>query len=242
MAAQVDDVGRARVASCGGSHAGRWLDCIPTALQLTAHARHYQLALAMRLGVALPEVVEASQAQRRCVCTATHDCYGRHPGLCRRGNRAALWTVRHDALQDALYGVARAVGRVVHVVGRVRWFSSGALAAVGRAMDRGLYADLVSAPTTTAVAVLPSIFSEEKAEFLTSDNVKMQILQLGAALDRGQVYNPTSGEQYKQNMDMARKKIELLISKRRPNSLRFQSMEGEWELVLSTVPHGIVSI
>ena len=99
-----------------------------------------------------------------------------------------------------------------------------------------------SAPTTTAVAVLPSIFSEEKAEFLTSDNVKMQILQLGAALDRGQVYNPTSGEQYKQNMDMARNKIELLISKRRPNSLRFQAMEGEWELVLSTVPHGIVSI
>ena len=69
----------------------------------------------MRLGVALPEVVEALPAQRTCVCAATHDCYGRHPGLCRRGNRAALWTVRHDALQDALYGVARAVGRVVHV-------------------------------------------------------------------------------------------------------------------------------
>ena len=82
------------------------------------------------------------------------------------------------------------------------------------------------------------MFSED---FLTTDNVKMQILQLGATLDRGQVYNPTSGEQYKQNMEVARKKIELLISKRRPNSLRFGAMEGEWELVLSTVPHGIVS-
>ena len=94
---------------------------------------------------------------------------------------------------------------------------------------------------STSVAVLPSVFQENKESFLTTDNVKMQILQLGATLDRGQVYNPTSGEQYKQNMDIARKKIELLISKRRPNSLRFRAMEGEWELVLSTVPHGIVS-
>lgn len=92
---------------------------------------------------------------------------------------------------------------------------------------------------STSVAVLPSVFQENKESFLTTDNVKMQILQLGATLDRGQVYNPTSGEQYKQNMDIARKKIELLISKRRPNSLRFRAMEGEWELVLSTVPHGI---
>ena len=109
-----------------------------------------------------------------------------------------------------------------------------------RSLSRGVR-DIGSLYMSTSTAVLPSVFEEDKENFLTTDNIKMQILQLGAALDRGQVYNPTSGEQYKHNMDIARKKIELLISKRRPNSLRFQAMEGEWELVLSTVPHGIVS-
>jgi len=42
--------------------------------------------------------------------------------------------------------------------------------------------------------------------------LKTQILQLGAALDRGQSYNPTSGEYYSSSMDVARSKIQSLIA------------------------------
>lgn len=83
---------------------------------------------------------------------------------------------------------------------------------------------------------------------------KIQILQLGAALDRGQAYNPTSGAYYKENMDVARATIVGLLDAAAvsaaegagdaapaastvPTSLA--DIEGEWELVLSTVPHGI---
>lgn len=69
---------------------------------------------------------------------------------------------------------------------------------------------------------------------------KTQILQLGAALDRGQSYNPTSGEYYKETMDVARSKIEELLAQS-PGKIptKLEDLDGEWELVLSTVPHGI---
>ena len=71
----------------------------------------------------------------------------------------------------------------------------------------------------------------------TSD-LRWEITQLGAALDRGQAYNPTSGEYYSATMSAAKAKIEALVAKERPaNSL--EDIAGEWELVLSTVPHGI---
>ena len=75
------------------------------------------------------------------------------------------------------------------------------------------------------------------------DQLKFQLLQLGAALDRGQAYNPTSGLYYEENMNVARSKIEQLLDiaatagNAVPKSL--EEIEGEWELVLSTVPHGI---
>eukprot|EP00532_Pseudo-nitzschia_australis_P007998 CAMPEP_0168168408 /NCGR_PEP_ID=MMETSP0139_2-20121125/3078_1 /TAXON_ID=44445 /ORGANISM="Pseudo-nitzschia australis, Strain 10249 10 AB" /LENGTH=329 /DNA_ID=CAMNT_0008085737 /DNA_START=390 /DNA_END=1379 /DNA_ORIENTATION=- len=82
------------------------------------------------------------------------------------------------------------------------------------------------------------------------DQLKIQLLQLGAALDRGQAYNPTSGAYYEENMNVARDKINRLLdiaaadttddssaSQYLPKSLK--DIEGEWELVLSTVPHGI---
>ena len=69
--------------------------------------------------------------------------------------------------------------------------------------------------------------------------LKLQILQLGAALDRGQSYNPTSGSYYADKMAYAKEKLETLIRKSAtlPDSL--EAIDGEWELVLSTVPHGI---
>jgi hypothetical protein len=77
---------------------------------------------------------------------------------------------------------------------------------------------------------------------LSMEQLKAQILQLGAALDRGQAYNPTSGAYYSGTMLVARRKIEELVSRADtvlnvPTSL--EEMEGEWELVFTTVPHGI---
>lgn len=79
------------------------------------------------------------------------------------------------------------------------------------------------------------------------EQLKIQLLQLGAALDRGQAYNPTSGAYYQENMDVARSKIQQLLDEAAgdgeeapatvPKNL--DDVSGEWELVLSTVPHGI---
>lgn len=77
---------------------------------------------------------------------------------------------------------------------------------------------------------------------LSKSQLKAQILQLGAALDRGQAYNPTSGAYYSGTMLLAKKKVQELIQQREddvhvPTSLA--DMEGEWELVFTSVPHGI---
>ena len=66
----------------------------------------------------------------------------------------------------------------------------------------------------------------------------LEILQLGAALDRGQAYNPTSGAYYESSMLRARSSIEALIASASPPASIAPCL-GEWELVLSTVPHGI---
>ena len=59
-------------------------------------------------------------------------------------NRGGLTTTRHDAVQWALRTIARAVGRVVHVVGHQAWFTGGALVAAGLdPLREALYADLV---------------------------------------------------------------------------------------------------
>lgn len=41
---------------------------------------------------------------------------------------------------------------------------------------------------------------------------KAQVLQVGAALDRGQSYNPTSGPYYEERMEMAKSKVEELVA------------------------------
>jgi hypothetical protein len=74
----------------------------------------------------------------------------------------------------------------------------------------------------------------------SEQQTKTQILQLGAALDRGQSYNPTSGEYYKESMEVARAKIGALLEMSPGNiPTTLEELSGEWELVLSTVPHGI---
>ena len=70
-------------------------------------------------------------------------------------------------------------------------------------------------------------------------SLKYQILHLGATLDRGQLYNPTSGEHYSSNMNVARNIIEKLISKQLNKKYNLKDLNGEWELIFSTVKHGI---
>ena len=92
---QPDDRHRARVLSAGGLHAGSWLCVFPMTMHATARARHYQLALALRLGLELPELLPAQGVRFKCGaahCGADHDAYAFHPGVCRAGNRHGLWT------------------------------------------------------------------------------------------------------------------------------------------------------
>ena len=94
--------------------------------------------------------------------------------------------------------------------------------------------------SNTKTTSLPAWFGAPTEAPLPLETLKAQILQLGAALDRGQAYNPTSGEYYKETMDVAKSKVWRLLEQfpnRAPKSLG--DMAGEWELVLSTVPHGI---
>jgi len=86
-------------------------------------------------------------------------------------------------------------------------------------------------------------FSESPGslQLVSLEKTKAQVLQLGAALDRGQSYNPTSGAYYEDTMKAAKGKIEELVEMAGDSNIpsKLEDMEGEWELVLSTVPHGI---
>ena len=99
----------------------------------------------------------------------------------------------------------------------------------------------LSQSTTTASSWFAPTDDEGKLEEnVPLEKLKAQILQLGAALDRGQAYNPTSGDYYSGTMDVARSKIETIV-KQYPNKVpaSLSDLDGEWELVLSSVPHGI---
>jgi len=81
--------------------------------------------------------------------------------------------------------------------------------------------------------------SSSSLSSLSLEQLKAQILQLGAAMDRGQAYNPTSGSYYLETMTEAKKRIQQLVDDHPKPALSLQDMEGEWELVLTTVAHGI---
>jgi hypothetical protein len=82
------------------------------------------------------------------------------------------------------------------------------------------------------------VFSDE--ETMDAEKLKRQVLQLGAALDRGQMYNPTSGEQYGKAMNCAKNIIDKLCNAQKDKKdWHLKSIDGEWELVFTSVPHGI---
>mmetsp|Transcript_79923 Transcript_79923/g.159579 ORF Transcript_79923/g.159579 Transcript_79923/m.159579 type:complete len:317 (-) Transcript_79923:132-1082(-) len=86
----------------------------------------------------------------------------------------------------------------------------------------------------------------ERSMFLESSDqadiqtLKSQVLQLAASLDRGQSYNPTSGEYYRERFEVARQKVkDLVAAQPGPLPTSLEEMEGEWELVFTSVKHGI---
>lgn len=113
-------------------------------------------------------------------------------------------------------------------------------AAAGRCNEWSLSSTIAS-PSSSAPPS-PWFTDGDDADDTTKEKLKTQILQLGAALDRGQSYNPTSGEYYSSSMDVARTKIRSLISLADPETNVPKSLDdiaGEWELVFTTVKHGI---
>lgn len=115
------------------------------------------------------------------------------------------------------------------------WISSPSLGSSQRFTSTN---SLSAAAATSTTSWFPTETLKESST-PSLEMLKAQILQLGAALDRGQSYNPTSGEYYKETMDVAKEKILSLLAEypKAPSSLK--EIEGEWELVLTTVPHGI---
>ena len=95
-----------------------------------------------------------------------------------------------------------------------------------------------TARTKTALDVATD-FGLFDSPSVSESQLKAQILQLGAALDRGQAYNPTSGDYYSETMAVAKDKIEQLVATEDKIPTTLEDLQGEWELVLSTVPHGI---
>ena len=128
-------------------------------------------------------------------------------------------------------------------------FSSNSYSTFGARDDRTLAINAVVSASASSWFPNPSyisgdeIIQETEAPDMTIYQLKAQILQLGAALDRGQAYNPTSGPYYEKNMAIAKQKILQLLDmaggKNVPEEGNLESVAGEWELVLTTVKHGI---
>ena len=73
----------------------------------------------------------------------------------------------------------------------------------------------------------------------TNTVLKMQIMQLAAGLDRGQSYNPTSSDAYSGRMAVMDGLLKELIAASPPMPTSLSELDGEWELVFTSVAHGI---
>merc|ERR1712232_1000403 len=62
---------------------------------------------------------------------------------------------------------------------------------------------------------------------------------MAAALDRGQAYNPTSGEHYANRMELVRNIIDDIVRESPALPTNLTAIDGEWELIFSTVKNGI---
>ena len=96
---------------------------------------------------------------------------------------------------------------------------------------------LSRSPAPRAVASAPTapIFTATD----TNTEVKMRLLTLAAALDRGQSYNPTSSDAYSERMATMTATIEELVANTPALPTELSALDGEWELIFTNVAHGI---
>ncbi len=106
--------------------------------------------------------------------------------------------------------------------------------------------DIVTAWTTNVSPIhsgkslsLSATSSAIETPSLSVEAYKKKLLQFGASLDRGQAYNPTSGDYYADRMQAATATIRDFVQQYPKPPQSMADIQGEWELVLSTVPHGI---
>lgn len=123
------------------------------------------------------------------------------------------------------------VGGAVWGATVVAWTPSTRLSTTGSPTDGA----------TTGTRLYSSWFTDAATRSKGSvEASKAAILQVGAALDRGQSYNPTSGEYYADRMEVAKSLVQDFVTNNPSNVPRtLDDIEGEWELVFSTVKHGI---
>lgn len=98
----------------------------------------------------------------------------------------------------------------------------------------------VMSTTTDNAAVTSS--SSRKPIFNSAGintDLKLQLFSLAANLDRGQSYNPTSSDAYKQRMEIATGLVRALIARSPPLPTSLDEVDGEWELLFTDVEHGI---
>jgi len=69
--------------------------------------------------------------------------------------------------------------------------------------------------------------------------LKMRVMQLAASLDRGQSYNPTSSDAYSGRMAIMEQLLQDLIAASPPLPTSLSELDGEWELIFTSVAHGI---
>ena len=106
------------------------------------------------------------------------------------------------------------------------WLATLALTASSRAGPA-----LMRAASTVAAPVL--------TQTGVNTELKMKILISAAALDRGQSYNPTSSDAYRERMDITTSLMRELIAASPPLPTNLAALDGEWELVFTNVAHGI---
>lgn len=95
------------------------------------------------------------------------------------------------------------------------------------------------APPRAAVVASATLEAPAMSSSGLNTELKLKVLQLAAALDRGQSYNPTSSGAYSERMAIASGLLEELIAASPPLPTDLAALDGEWELSFTDVAHGI---
>ena len=101
------------------------------------------------------------------------------------------------------------------------------VAAVGLSLRAAPTYSRAAAPTMTATILAPALNSAN-----VNTELKLSLLSLAANLDRGQSYNPTSSDAYKERMATATKLVEALAAASPPLPTSLDALDGEWEHAL----------